>query len=163
MRGFWFVLLAMLLSSGRSSAQTTLTLAFVSDPSGITLAGSGTAAASLSFGSVQAFGGVVPSGVAKSVGASSWTLSTPIDFNVQKGALDVLDVLSTHYMMTARLLGADAQNVWRLNSVILSTTAATIATSNVYGTVAYPFTVTIPFTAPAGSISNTISVTVTAI
>jgi hypothetical protein len=162
MRGLCLVLLAMLWS-GRSSAQTTLTLAFVSDPSGTTLAGSGTAAASVSFGSVRAFGGVVPSGVTKSVGASSWTLSTPIDFKVQKGALDVLDVLSTHYMMTASLLAADVQNTWKLNSVTLSTTAATIAPSTVYGTVAYTFALTIPFTAAAGTISNTISVTVTAI
>ncbi len=163
MRGFWLVLVAMLLWSSRSSAQLTLTLAFVSDPSGIALAGSGSSAASVSFGSVQAFGGVVPSGVTKSRAGSTWTLSTPIDFTVQKGGLDVLDVLSTHYMMTAQLLAADAQNTWKLNSVTLSTTAATIAPSTVYGTVAYTFTLTIPFSAAAGTISNTISVTVTAI
>src|SRR5580693_7197330 len=53
-----------------------LTLTFNTDPSGIALGGSGTSAATMSFGSVQAYGGTVPGGVTKSVnGTTNWTLS----------------------------------------------------------------------------------------
>jgi hypothetical protein len=163
MRVFGLVLAALLLWSGRGFAQTTLTLKFISDPSGISLSGSGTSSASLSFGSVQAFGGTLPTGVAKSVAANSWTLSTPIDVQVQKGALDILDVLSTSYTLTARLQAADVQNTWKLHSVTLSTTTATIVSTGVYGgTAAHSFSLTVPFSASAGAISNTINITVIA-
>src|SRR5260370_24111209 len=97
MRRFWLVLIALFFWSRPASAQVTLIIAFVSDPSGITLSGSGTSSASLSFGTVQAFGGTVPSGVTKSVAGNSWTLSTPFDVLVQEGALGVIDLLRTHY------------------------------------------------------------------
>jgi hypothetical protein len=159
MRSFWLVLVALLLSSGRSSAQLTLSLTFVSDPSGIVLSGSGTSAASMSFGSVQAFGGTVPSGVTKSTNASSYTLATTIDVQVQKG---VLDLLSPSYTLTATLQTSDLTNTWKFNSVMLSTTAATITSAGAYGTTANSFSLTVPFSASAGAISNTINFTVTA-
>jgi hypothetical protein len=163
MRVFGLVLAALLLWSSRGLAQTTLTVAFISDPSGISLSGSGTSSASLSFGTVQAFGGTLPTGVAKSVAANNWTLSTPIDVRVQKGALDIQDLLSTSYTLTARLQAADVQNTWKLHSVTLSTTSATITSTGAYNsTVAHSFSLTVPFSASAGGISNTINITVTA-
>jgi hypothetical protein len=159
MRCLWLVLVALLLSSGRSSAQLTISLTFVSDPGGIALSGSGTSAASASFGTVQAFGGAVPTGVTKSVGANSWTLSTPIDITVQKG---VLDLLSPSYTLTARLQTSDLTNTWKLNAVTLSTTAATITGAGAYGTTVNSFSLTVPFSAVAGAINNTINFTVTA-
>src|SRR5258708_10583812 len=85
----WPVMAVVLLCSVCSSAQLTITLTFISDTSGITLSGSGSSAATAAFGSVRAFGGTVPSGVTKSVGANTWTLSTPMDVQVQKGTLDL--------------------------------------------------------------------------
>ncbi len=134
-----------------------------SDPSGIVLSGSGTSTTSANFGTVAAFGGTVPSGVTKTVGANSFTLNTTIDINVSKGALDVLDVLSMSYTLSAKLQAADAQNTWKWNSVTLSTTSATITTAGVYAsTTPYTFSLTVPFSAAAGTISNTIQMTAVA-
>jgi len=134
-----------------------------SDPSGISLSGSGTSSASMNFGAVRAFGGTVPSGVTTSVGGNSWTLNTTIDVRVSKGTLDVLDVLSTSYTLSAQLQAADSQNTWKWNSVTLSTTLTTITSTGVYGgTPSYTFRLTIPFSAPSGTINNIIEMTAVA-
>ncbi len=159
---YCLVLAVVLLWSGRSCAQLGLTISvqFSTDPSGLTLSGSGTAAATAAFGTVQAYGGTVPTGVTKSIGASNWILSTPIDVLVQKGTLDAL---STSYTLTAALQASDLTHTWKLNSVALSTTASTLTTSGVYAaTVVYNFSLTVPFSAAAGAINNTINFTVTA-
>src|SRR5262249_20850679 len=63
-----------------ATTAASVSLTFVSDGAGITLGGSGTSAATISFGAVQAYGGSVPSGVTKTVnGTTDWSLSTPID------------------------------------------------------------------------------------
>jgi hypothetical protein len=160
LRRFLLVLFALLLWSCRASAQLTLTIAFITDGSGISLVGSGTPAASLPFGTVQAFGGTVPTRVTKSVGPSSWTLSTPIDIQVQKG---LLDTLSTSFTLTAQLQSADLINTWKWNSVTLSTAPATITTTGAYATVtAHTFSLTVPFSEVAGVIMNTINFTAVA-
>lgn len=155
MRTFWLVVLGLLLS--KSSLAQTVTLTFVSDPSGIALSGSGTAAASLSFGSVQAFGGSVPTGVTKTTNASSFILSTMIDVQVTQSGL-----VTSSYTLTGQLQAADLQNTWKWGSVALSTTAATITTTGAYGSTASNFSLTVPFSATAGAISNTMNFTVTA-
>lgn len=149
------ILLAILLWSGRSPAQV-VALTIVTDPSGITLTGSGTAAVTLSFGTVQAFGGTVPSGVTRTTGTNSWTLTTPIDLTVTQVGV------STSYSLTAQLTLSDAQNTWKVNSVTLSTAAGTITASHGYGTAAYTLSLTVPFSAAAGSIMNTVDLIVTA-
>jgi hypothetical protein len=160
---YFFVLAALLFWCRTAGAQTTLVMQIDSDPSGIVLSGSGTAATSANFGSVQAFGGTVPAGVTKAVGASSFTLNTKIDVNVSKGALDVLDLLSPNYTLTARLQSADAQNTWKWNSVALSTVSATITNAGTYmSTTSYTFSLTIPFAEAAGTISNTVQLTAVA-
>lgn len=145
----------ILLWSCRSSAQT-VTMTIVTDPSGIALTGSGTAATAMIFGAVQAFGGTVPSGVTKTIGTSSWTLTTPIDLHVTQVGV------SSSYSLTAQLTLSDAQNTWKLNGVTLSTAASTITASHGYGTAAYTFSLTIPFSAAAGTVLNTVDLIVTA-
>jgi hypothetical protein len=152
---FWLAFIVMLLWSGRSSAQIVV-LTIASDPSGVTLGGILPTAVTLSFGTAQAFGGTVATGVTKTVGASNWTLSTPIDVTVTQVGI------STSYHMTAQLTAADATNTWSLNSIAFSTTTATITNSHAYGTAPYSLSLTIPFSAAAGSISNTVNITVTA-
>jgi hypothetical protein len=159
---YCLVLAAVLLWSGRSCAQLGLTISvqFITDPSGLALSGSGTAAATAAFGTVQAYGGTVPAGVTKTVGASNWILSTPIDVLVQKGTLDLI---SMSYTLTAALQASDLTNTWKFNSLTLSTTSSTITASGVYAaTVVYNFSLTVPFSAAAGAINNTINFTVTA-
>ena len=141
----------------RYSSAQVVTLKFASDPSGIVLSGSGTSAASLNFGTVQAFGGTVPSGVTQTTGASSLTLGTLIDLQVTQ-----IGILSSSYTLTAQLQSADLQNTWKWQSVTLSTTNTTITTAGAYGTTSNSFSLTVPFSAQAGSISNTINITATA-
>src|SRR6266849_10633251 len=67
--------------------------------------GSGTNSASMSFGSMQAFGGTVPSGVTKTTTGSSWTISTPFDVKVTCTNLTLPCnlAISTSYVLTAQL------------------------------------------------------------
>jgi hypothetical protein len=156
---------AWLFWCGTASAQlqTTLVIQIDSDPSGISLTGSGTASTSLLFGSIQAYGGTVPSGVTKSTNVNSLTLNTTIDVHVFKGSLDVLDALSTSYTLTAKLQAADSTNTWKFNSQTLATTSTTITSTGAYnGTPAYSFSLTIPLSTPAGAISNTVQLMVVA-
>jgi hypothetical protein len=136
----------------------SVSLTFVTDGAGITLVNSGTAAATINFGSVQAYGGSVPAGVTKQInGTTSWSLSTPIDVVVQ-----VANQTSSDYTLTAALQTSDGTNVWQFGSTSLTTSAATLTSSGSYGSTAFTFTLTIPFSETAGSISNTVNFTATA-
>jgi hypothetical protein len=136
----------------------SISLTFVTDASGITLGNSGQSAVTLAFGSVQAYGGTVPSGVTETVnGTSTWSLSTPIDVVIQ-----VANQNSSNYTLSAGLQNADGTNTWQLGATSLTATPATLTSAGVYGTTVYTFKLTIPFSAPAGAISNTINFTATA-
>lgn len=136
----------------------SVSMTFVSDGAGIALGGSGTSAATVAFGSVQAYGGTVPAGVTKAVnGVTNWSLSTPVDVVVE-----VANQTSTNYTLSAGLQTADATNTWQLGATSLTTTPATLTASGAYGSTAYTFKLTIPFSAAAAAISNTINFTATA-
>lgn len=131
---------------------------FVSDGSGITLGGTGTSAATVTFGSVQAYGGSVPTGVTKAVnGTTDWSLSTPIGVVVQ-----VANQASDNYTLMASLQTLDAVNTWSLGATTLTATPGALTALGTYGTTPYTFKLTIPFSATAGAISNTINFTATA-
>jgi hypothetical protein len=138
---------------------SSVSLTFVSDPSGITLAGTGTSAATIAFGSVQAYGGAVPANVTKTVnGTTNWTLSTPFDVVVE-----VANQNSLNYTLTAQLNTADATNTWKIGaSTITSASATTLTSTGAYGSTAYTLGLTIPFSEAAGAISNTINFVATA-
>jgi len=136
----------------------SVSLTFVTDGAGIALGGSGTSAATIAFGSVQAYGGSVPANVTKTVnGTTNWSLSTPLDVVVQ-----VANQTSSNYTLTGALQAADATNSWFLGATTLSTTPATLTSTGAYGSTAYTFKLTIPFSEAAGAISNTINFTATA-
>jgi hypothetical protein len=141
-----------------ATTAASVSLTFVSDGAGITLGNSGTSAASVALGSVQAYGGTVPTGVTKTVnGSTNWSLSTPIDVVVE-----VANQTSGSYTLTAALQTADTTNTWQLGSTSLTTTAATLTSTGTYGSTPYTFVLTIPFSEAAGAISNTINFTATA-
>ena len=154
MRTRHWLLMGVLLFGSEASAQL-ITLAFISDPVGASLTGSGTAAGVLALGNIQAFGGTTPTGVTKSITPNSWKLSTPIDIQVLKVGL----ITSSSYTLTAQLLLADVQNTWKWNSTTLSTSTATITNSGAYGTTPYSFSLEIPFSATPGTIINTVNIT----
>jgi hypothetical protein len=136
----------------------SISLTFVTDGAGITLGGTGTAAATIAFGSVQAYGGSVPAGVTKVVNApTNWSLSTPFDVGVQ-----LANQTSSNYTLTAAIASADATNTWSLGATNLTTTPATLTSTGAYGSTPYTFKLTIPFSAAAGAISNTINFVATA-
>ena len=140
-----------------------LSISLRSDASGIALGGSGGNAASMSFGTMRAFGGAAPTGVTKTVGATSWTVSTPFDVNVTcSNLLTLLPctlLLTPTYVLTAQLQSADTTNTWKIAGSTLSSSSALTLTSNgTYGaTVAYNFALIIPFSEAAGTISNTVN------
>jgi hypothetical protein len=141
-----------------ATTSASVSLMFVTDASGITLGSSGTSAASIAFGAVQAYGGSVPVGVTKTVnGSTNWSLSTPFDVVV-----NVANQTSSDYTLAAGLQSADATNTWALGATNLSTTPATLTSTGAYGSTAYTFKLTIPFSATAGAISNTVNFTATA-
>lgn len=155
------MLLALGLLSVKPAGAASLTLTFSSDPSGITLGGSGTAAATIAFGTVQAYGGAIPAKVTRSVnGTTDWTLSTPFDVKVTKTGLPA----SANYTMTAQLKNSALTYTWKLGAVTLSSAApSTITAAGAYGSAtAYTFSLTIPFSTAAGSVNNTLDVIVTA-
>jgi hypothetical protein len=138
---------------------SSVSLTFQSDGAGIVLGGTGTSAATVAFGSVQAYGGAVPAGVTKTVNApTNWSLSTPIDVVVQVAN----QPSSANYTLTAALQTADATNTWFLGATGLTTTAAQLTNTGGYGSTPYTFKLTIPFSEAAGTISNTINFTATA-
>ena len=136
----------------------SVSLTFVTDGAGIALGGSGTSAATIAFGSVQAYGGSVPANVTKTVnGTTNWSLATPFDVVVQ-----VANQTSTNYTLLGSIQTTDATNSWFLGATTLSTTPATLTSTGAYGSTAYTFKLTIPFSAAAGAISNTVNFTATA-
>ncbi len=142
-----------------ATVASSVSLTFVSDPAGITLGGTGTSAATIAFGNVQAYGGVVPANVTKAVnGTTNWTLSTPFDVVVE-----VANQTSLTYTLTAQLNTADATNTWKIGaSTITSASATTLTSTGAYGTTAYTLGLTIPFSEAAGAISNTVNFVATA-
>jgi hypothetical protein len=144
-------------------AVCSLSISVQSDASGLALGGSGSSAATMSFGSMQAFGGSVPSGVTKAVGTSNWTISTP--FDVKVGCTNLLTLLpctiitSPTYNLTAQLQSSDTTNTWKIASLTLSsTTPVTLTSGGTYSVVtAFTFALTIPFTEASGTISNTVN------
>ena len=136
----------------------SINLIFVTDGAGITLGSSGTSAATIAFGTVQAYGGSVPAGVTKTVNPpTDWSLSTPFDIEV-----DLANQTSTNYTLTGALQSSDVTNTWQLDAATLSTTPATLTSTGVYGSTPYTFKLTIPFSATPGAVSNTINITATA-
>ena len=159
---FWMptAALALILIPGKCLNAQTLTITFSTATSGITLSGSGTSSATLGFGNVQALGGTVPSGVTKSLnGAINWSLSTPVDVLVTKSG-----VTSASYALTAQLQSVDSTHTWNFGSATLnSSSPATVTLAGSYATATpYTLTLTIPFSASAGSISNSLDFIATA-
>lgn len=138
---------------------SSVSLTFVTDASGIALGGTGTSAATIAFGNVQAYGGVVPANVTKTVnGTTNWKLSTPFDVVV-----NVANQTSSNYTLTAQLNTADAVNTWQIGATtITSASAASLTATGAYGTTVYTLNLTIPFSEAAGAISNTLNFVATA-
>jgi hypothetical protein len=158
----WIIAAALALGSlcVPPAGAASLTLTFSSAAGGIALGGSGTSASTVAFGSVSAYGGVVPAGVTKSInGTTNWTVSTPINVLVTKQGLGN----SANYTLTAQLQTSDLAHTWKLGAAtVTSASPATVTATGAYGSATpYTLSLTIPFSASAGSVNNTLNIIVT--
>ena len=142
-----------------ANVQSSISMAFLTDGSGVPLTGSGTNAATLDFGNISAYGALAAN-VSRAVGGASFTVSTPFDLAVQKS-----NSSSASFSLTAQLGSADAVNTWALGATgVTNGSAASITGAGAYGAAgsAYTLKLTVPFTAAGGAIANTINFVATA-
>jgi hypothetical protein len=163
--GSWAVLLGwIVLPRAAAHAQCIptlcgLTVALQSDASGLMLGSGG----SLTIPSTPAYGGTVATGLTRTLGSTSWTVSTPFEAKVTctnlLTLLACLLTLSPNYTLTAQLQSADSINTWKIGSTTLSSSSPVTLTSNgTYGVFnVWTLNLTIPFSEAGGTISNTIN------
>jgi len=153
-------------ATGTLTVNATVTgsiqLVFNSDGSGVALtSGAGTNTATLDFGNVSAFGALSSPNIIRSVGASSFTVSSAVDVQVNK-----TNSASANYTLVAQLGSAPAPNSWTVGGVSVTNTAvsAPITATGAYGSnLNFPVAITIPFTTASGTaITNVITYTATA-
>jgi hypothetical protein len=135
----------------------SIQLVFNTHTGGVALGSAGTNAATLDFGPVSAFG-LIPATITRTTAANSFTVSTPVDVQVNK-----TNSASANYVLKAVLVTADATNTWTVGGSNIST-QQTLTSTGAYGSnLNFPVAITIPFTTPSGTlISNTISYVATA-
>jgi hypothetical protein len=132
----------------------SISLTVSTDSLGYAVTGSGSSAGTMALGSVQMYGGTVPTNVVRSLtGSTSFTLTTPFDVTAL-----LANSSSSTFVLSAWLTSTDAVNTWTIGTVGLTTTAQPIASTAAYTTVTpYSFALTIPAANTSGSISNTIN------
>lgn len=130
-----------------------INMSFETVSGSVALTGAGNTAM-MNLGSVSAFEPVNP-GVTRTVGASSFTISTR--FGVR--ATHLLPLLSPHYTLRARLQSG-SPITWQVDGVTMSTSFATFSASQPYGpAVAHTVAFVVPFSRPAGTVSTVFEVT----
>ena len=148
--GLWLVpapLHAQLLSS--------ISITFAAAANSVPMTGAGTDTAGLNFGTVSAFE-PLGTGVSRTVGASSYTLSTNFGVKVTK---NLLGLLSPNYTLRARLQSAQTLT-WRVNGTLMTTTDAVVGTSQPYGSpVTHSLSFVVPFSRAAGNITTVLEIT----
>jgi hypothetical protein len=154
---------ALMMISSAAVAQTTangtlnvtatvngsIQLVFISDGSGVPLTGSGTSTATLAFGNISAFGAIAANITRTVVAGTSFTVSTPVDVQVNK-----TNSASANYTLTAQLGATDAVNTWQVaGSTVTNASATTITATGAYGS---PASETIAITVPNATTSGTL-------
>jgi hypothetical protein len=139
--------------------KSAIGILFNTDPSGVTLGGAGTAAATLNFGAVSMYMTTPPAGVTLARTSNNFTISSIFDAYVFVGG-----VVSASYLLQANLAVAPGALTYKVDAVTLSTVNSTIvaADPNYDKNAPHTLFLTIPNTVPAGPINNTVNFTVTA-
>lgn len=140
-----------------ATVQSSISLTFENDAAGITLTGAATDTATMAFGNVSAYGTISTSGVTRTVGASSFTVSSPFGVKVMNA-----NGSSSSYTLQAALGSPDATNTWVINSTTLTTTGQPLGSTYSYDSpVSHTLRITVPFSAAGTSISRAVNFTVT--
>ncbi|MBV8281108.1 MAG: hypothetical protein JO347_03470 [Candidatus Eremiobacteraeota bacterium] len=141
-----------------------ISIFFTKDASGVAMTG-GAFDAAVDFGTVEAYGSL-PAGVSRGAVTTTYTVTTPIDINVEIGG-----VTSSNYTLQANLAAVAPTGLsYQVNSTTLSTTAATVTTTGSYNTAqAYTLGIVINTAAPGSGgpsintvLTSTIDFTATA-
>lgn len=152
--GCWSLVLGLVFFPAKVFA-LFISMSFQSIAGEVALTGSGTTNAALNFGTVSAFE-TVGGGINRTVAASSYTIST--QFGI-RGSHLLGGAVSPNYTLQARLQNPHPLT-WRLDGVTMSTAAATVATSQPYGTtVPHTLSFVVPFSQPAGVVTTVLEVT----
>jgi hypothetical protein len=150
----WSLALGFVLFPAPVSA-LLISMSFGSVSGSVPLTGAGTDTATLNFGNASAFEPLNP-GVSRTVGASSYTIST--QFGVRATYL-LGGILSPNYTLRARLQSAHPLT-WRVDGMTMSTSPVTIATSQPYGPVVpHTLAFVVPFSQSAGAVTAVFEVT----
>ena len=123
-----------------------IALIFEQDPSGVSLSGAGSPAASLNFGTVAAYG-TLSSGVTRThVGTNSFTVQTYFDVEVIEGGLN-----SNSYTLSAQLATAAPTGLgYGVDGVTLTSAAQNVQTNGTYNTsVQHSLSLVVSTAAPA--------------
>lgn len=140
-----------------ATIESSISLTFETDASGVSLTGAGTSAATLAFGTVSAYGTIATANVIRAVGGSDFTVSSPFGVKIVKA-----NSSSANYTLQAALGSADATNTWTVNTTALTTSNQTLGSSFSYGSaVPHTMKLTVPFTASAGAVSKSVNFTAT--
>jgi hypothetical protein len=143
-----------------ATVQSSISLTFATDTNGVALTGSGTNVATLGFGTVSRYISP-PVKVTETIGTINFTVSTPFDVEVVKS-----NITSANYALTAQVQTADSVNTWMIDTfplAIAPTAPTSLTVTGVYGTnVLHTLYLTIPFSAGASIISNSINFVATA-
>lgn len=135
-------------------AALLITMTFESVPGFVALSGAGTTNATLNLGRVSA---VEPlgAGVTRTVGAASYNIATRFGVRTTHS----LGLVSSGYTLQARLASAHVLT-WRVDGLMMSTSPATLSTSQPYGSIV-PHTLdfTVPFSQVAGPVTTVLEVT----
>ena len=138
-------LITLLLASGALFAQNPtatgtinatlinkdgIALVFDTDPGGVSLGNNGSSAASLNFGTISAFGPLLPGVTRPTVLAASYTVKTLFDVQVIEGGL-----VSPSYTLSAQLAAvAPTGFTYAVDAVTLTTAFQNIQTNGTYNT-----------------------------
>lgn len=141
-----------------ATVESSISLTFETVGAGVTLAGAGTNAATLAFGTVSAYNTIAQSGVTRTLGASDFTVSSPFGARVVQA-----NSTSGNYTLAVALASSDAVNTWRVNSTTLTTSNQNLGASYAYAsTITHTLYLTVPFSASAGAVNRVLNFTATA-
>jgi hypothetical protein len=141
-----------------ATVESSIGLTFENDAAGVSMSGAGTNAATMALGTISAYNTISTPGVTRTLGASSFTVSSPFGVKVVKA-----NSASSNYTLSAALASADSTNTWTVNSTALTTTSQTLGSTYGYGSaIAHTVYLTVPFSASTGAISKVLNFTAVA-
>ncbi len=118
--------LVFALMTAPAMMHASIAFTFRTVAGGVTMTGATTNTGGLNFGTVSRYKTIGTANLTRTLGASDYTLSTPMAVRVTKSTES-----STSYTLQARL-GTASVHTWKVHSVTLSTTYANLVVAEPY-------------------------------